>query len=141
MTTAILWPTFALVVLIFSVWVQVPVRRVAHIKANPPGRGELASGDAARRYFAPVDLPANNLANLFEMPVLFFALVPLLLITRHAGTIEVALAWIFVALRAVHSIIHTGQNVVRVRFFVYGASCVVLAAMWIGFAIDIATRS
>lgn len=138
MTTAILWPAFALVALIFSVWVQIPVRRLAHMKANPPTRDDLATGASSSRYFAPVDLAANNLANLFEMPVLFLALVPLLLITRHAGTIEVALAWIFVALRAVHSVIHTGTNIVRTRFMVYGASCTVLAIMWAGFAIDIA---
>ena len=139
MTTAILWPVFALVALIFSVWVQVPVKRLAHIKANPPAREDFATGAAGKRYFASVDQPADNLANLFEMPVLFFALVPLLLITRHAGTVEVALAWVFVALRAVHSIIHTGGNVVRVRFMVYLASCAVLSAMWLGFALDIAT--
>ena len=138
MTTAILWPTFALVALIFAVWVQIPVRRVAYTKTNPPRREDFATGEAGRRYFAPVDLPANNLANLFEMPVLFFALVPLLLVLHHAGTIEVALAWVFVALRALHSIIHTGSNVVRTRFYVYGASCAVLAAMWVGFAIDLA---
>ncbi len=138
MTTAILWPTFALVALIFAVWVQVPLRRVAFIKANPPRRETFASGAAARDYFAPVDLPANNLANLFEMPVLFFALVPLLLVLHHAGTVEVALAWVYVALRAVHSVIHTGANVVRVRFLVWVTSCAVLLAMWLGFAIDLA---
>lgn len=137
MTTAILWPVFALVALIFSVWVQVPLKRLAHIAANPPKREDFATGDAARRYFGPVDLPANNLANLFEMPVLFFALVPLLLLTRHSGHAEVALAWVYVALRAAHSIVHTGTNVVRVRFFIYLASCAVLLAMWLGFAIDI----
>ena len=138
MTTAILWPTIALVALIFAVWVQIPVARVRHIAASPPKRGDLASGDAARRYFAPVDLPANNLANLFEMPALFFALVPLLLVTRHGGTVEVALAWTYVALRAAHSVIHTGLNVVRVRFLVWVASNAVLLAMWLGFAIDLA---
>jgi len=138
MTTVILWPVFALVGLIFAVWVQIPLARVRHIAANPPKRDDLASGDAARRYFAPIDLPANNLANLFEMPVLFFALVPLLLATRHGGTVEVALAWVYVALRSVHSVIHTGANVVRIRFLVYIASCAVLLAMWLGFAIDLA---
>ncbi len=146
MTTAILWPVFALVGLIFAVWVQIPLQRVAHIAANPPKRGDLASGEAARRrggaaarrYFAPVDLPANNLANLFEMPVLFFALVPLLMLTRHGGTLEVVLAWAYVGLCAAHSVIHTGANVVRVRFLVYIASCAVLLAMWAGFAIDLA---
>jgi hypothetical protein len=139
MTTAILWPTFALVALIFLVWVQVPLNRVAHIKANPPARDDFATAEAAKRYFAPVDMPANNLANLFEMPVLFFALVPLLMLTRHGGTVEVVLGWIYVALRAAHSIIHTGRNVVRTRFLVYVASCAVLSAMWLGFAIDIGT--
>ena len=139
MTTAILWPVFALVVLIFAVWVQIPLRRLAHIKANPPKQDDLATGVASARYFAPVDRPANNLANLFEMPVLFFALVPLLLITRHAGTIEVVLAWLFVALRAAHSVVHTGKNVVPIRFQLYGASCAILSVMWVGFMIDIAT--
>lgn len=138
MTTAILWPTIALVALIFSVWVQVPFRRVAYIRRNPPRREDFATGDAAARYFAPIDLPANNLANLFEMPVLFFALVPLLLLTRHAGTVETVLAWAFVALRAAHSVIHTGSNVIRIRFLIYGASCAVLLAMWLGFAVDLA---
>ena len=138
MTTAILWPTFALVALIFAVWIQVPVRRFAYSRANPPKREDFVSADAARRYFAPVDLPANNLANLFEMPVLFFALVPLLLLTRHAGTIEVALAWGFIALRAAHSVIHTGPNVIMPRFLVYVASCAMLLAMWLGFAVDVA---
>lgn len=138
MTTAILWPTFALVALIFGVWSTLFVKRMAHVRRNPPKRVDLATGEAAKRYFQPVEMPANNLANLFEMPVLFFALVPLLLITRHAGHAEVALAWIYVALRAVHSLIHVGPNDVRKRFPVYLASCAVLLAMWLGFAIDIA---
>ena len=138
MTTAILWPTFALVALVFAVWVQVPFARLTYIKSNPPKRDDLATGTASASYFAPVDRPANNLANLFEMPVLFLALVPLLLITRHGGTIETALAWSFVMLRAAHSVVQTGKNIVRVRFLIYLVSCAVLAAMWLGFAIDIA---
>ena len=52
---ALLWPTFALVALILAVWLALVVKRLRHVKANPPTR---------------------NLANLFEMPVLYFALVP-----------------------------------------------------------------
>jgi len=139
MTTAILWPVFTLVALIFAVWIQIPFRRLGYITTSPPKREDLATGEATKRYFASVDLPADNLVNLFEIPVLFLALVPLLILTRHAGQIAVALAWAFVALRAVHSIIHTGANVVRVRFLVYILSCAVLLAMWLGFAIDIAS--
>jgi hypothetical protein len=83
-----------------------------------------------------VAMPANNLANLFEMPVLYFTLVPLLVIGNMAGPAQVALAWLFVILRAVHSFVHLGRNDVRVRFTVYLASVIVLFAMWIGFFTD-----
>lgn len=86
-------------------------------------------------------MPANNLANLFEMPVLFFALVPLLMLTRHADHIQVALAWAFVVLRALHSFAHIGRAKTQARFTIYLGSCVVLSAMWIGFAIDMATAA
>lgn len=138
MTIAILWPTFVLVALIYGVWFVMFVRRSAHMRRNPPGAGDFASGEAAMRYFSPVEMPANNLRNLFEIPVLYFALVPLLMLSRHAGHIQVTLAWVYVALRIVHSLIHIGPNPVIPRFMAYLASCIVLAAMWIGFAIDMA---
>ena len=133
--TAILWPTFALVVLIFAVWLTLFVQRLAHIRRNPPRAEDFATGAAAMRYFEPVEMPANNLRNLFEMPVLYFALVPLLLVTGQAGTVQVALAWAYVALRAVHSWIHIGPKRVPQRFLVYLVSCALLSAMWIGFAV------
>jgi hypothetical protein len=136
MPFGILWPTFALVALIFVVWFTLYIQRFGHMRRNPPRATDFADGDAAMRYFRPVEMPANNLANLFEMPVLYFALVPLLMITRHADHVQVLLAWTFVVLRAAHSVIHIGPKKVPPRFFVYLASCVVLSAMWTGFAID-----
>ncbi len=141
MPIAILWPTFALVALVFVVWLTLFVQRMDHMRRNPPTGRDFADGEAAMRYFRPVEMPANNLANLFEMPVLYFALVPLLMLLHHADHIQVILAWIFVILRAVHSFIHIGPKKVRPRFFAYLASCVALSAMWIGFAIDMATAA
>jgi hypothetical protein len=138
MPTAILWPTFALVALVYVVWIVMFVRRFALMRRNPPRPEDFADGEAAMRYFRPVEMPANNLANLFQMPVLYFALVPLLMFTHHAGHVQVALAWAYVALRVVHGLIHIGPNNVQQRFLVYLASCLVLAAMWIGFALSIA---
>jgi hypothetical protein len=132
----ILWPTFVLVALIFTVWFILFVQRIGHMRRNPPRAEDIATGEAAMRYFMPVEMPANNLRNLFEMPVLYFALVPLLLITHHANHLQVLLAWIFVALRALHSFIHIGPKKVMPRFMIYLASCITLSAMWIGFAID-----
>ena len=132
----IIWPTFAMVALVFVVWITLFVQRLGHIKRTPPAAGDFASGEAARRYFTPVEMPANNLANLFEMPVLFFALVPLLLITQHANAVQIVLAWAFVLLRAAHSFIHIGPQKVQARFVVYLLATVVLSAMWLGFFMD-----
>lgn len=138
MQIAILWPTFLMVATIYAVWLLMFFRRSAHMRANPPTGKDFATGSAAMAYFEPVEMPANNLRNLFEMPMLYFALVPLLLVTHHANHIQVALAWIYVLLRLAHSIIHAFSGPVMQRFAVYALSCAILSAMWIGFAIDLA---
>lgn len=135
--TAILWPTIALAAIVYVVWLTLFLARFGHMKRNPPNADSFATGEAAMRYFEPVEMPANNLRNLFEMPVLYFALVPLLIVTGHATTVQVALAWVYVIARALHSVIHVTRGPVFRRFFVYLISCATLSAMWIGFAIDI----
>jgi hypothetical protein len=137
----ILWPTFALVALVFAVWFTMFVQRTRHMARTPPGEGDFADAEAAMRYFRPVAMPANNLANLFEMPVLYFALVPLLVATHAASNVQVIVAWAFVGLRYAHSIVHIGTRTVPARFIVYLASCIMLSAMWIGFFVDATTAA
>lgn len=135
MTRAILWPSFALVALIFLVSLTLVQARFGHMRRQRPRATDFVDSEASRAYFRPVERPAANLANLFEMPVLYFALVPLLLITGLATLAQVSLAWVYVALRAGHSIAHIDGRV-RPRFLFFVASHAVLAAMWVGFAID-----
>lgn len=132
----ILWPTFVLVALIFAMMITTAVRRLAHVRRVPPSQGSFASRATAGEYFAPVDLPADNLANLFEMPVLFFALVPLLLFTYSAGAVQVVVAWLFVLTRFAHSYAHVVKRDVRARFRLFVLGNILLSAMWIGFAVD-----
>ena len=75
MNLAILWPTVALAGLIFVVWSILLRKRFAHIAVNRPTAADFANAEAVGRYFRPVERPAQNLANLFEMPVLFYVLV------------------------------------------------------------------
>ena len=134
--TAILWPAFAMAALIFAVAFVLLFQRMGHIKRSPPRAEDFATGAAAMRYFEPVEMASNNLRNLFEMPVLFFALVPLLLYTGHGGTAQIALAWAYVALRALHSAIHIGGGPVRRRFLVHLIATILLIAMWIGLFVE-----
>ena len=141
MILPILWPTFALVALIFVVWLVLFVQRLGHMRRTPPAAQDFATSEAAGRYFAPVEGAGNNLKNLFEMPVLFLALVPLLIAVHHVTLAQVVLAWLFVAARAAHSLFHIQGGVVKQRFLAYLISCAILSAMWIGFFVDMLSVS
>ena len=77
----------------------------------------------------------NNYNNQFELPVLFYAILPLLLLLVKADWLQVSLAWIFVASRILHSLIHTGSNAVRQRGAAFIIGFCAIALMWIWFAL------
>ena len=77
--------------------------------------------------------------NQLELPILFYILVCLLIPTRHADLIFVILAWVFVLLRLVHAYVHVTDNNMARRGPVFIAGAIVLAVMWVIFAIRILT--
>ena len=77
--------------------------------------------------------------NQLELPILFYVLVCLLIPTKHADVLFVVLAWVFVVLRLVHAWVHVTDNHMARRGFVFLAAAVVLAVMWVIFAIRILT--
>lgn len=137
----LLWPVIAMTALIFVVWLVLLVQRVRHIRGNPPTGEAFATGASMKRYFEPVEWSANNLTNLFELPVLFFVLALLLIQTELASHIQVVLAWAYVVLRAAHSYVHIVVRKVTLRAPLYWLSTVVLLAMWVGFTIDAASAA
>ena len=80
---------------------------------------------------------ADNFRNLFEIPVLFYALVAVALATRYVPEWLVAGAWTFVVLRVAHSVIHCTYNRVFHRLAAYMAGFTVVVAMWVGFALTL----
>lgn len=76
---------------------------------------------------------SNAFHNQLEMPILFYVVVILALITGSAGTTLTWLAWGYVALRLLHAAIHTTYNKVMHRFIVFGLSNIILIAMWVVF--------
>lgn len=82
-------------------------------------------------------LASNNFQNQFQLPVLFYVLAAVALATNQA-TLWLAIgSCLFVATRYVHSIIHITKNRVYRRFYVYVSGLLVLAALWLGFAVQI----
>ena len=80
---------------------------------------------------------AYSFSNQFELPVLFFVLTTLAILTRKADVIFVVLAWIFVITRWFHAYVHVTSNVVRYRGAIYGIGALVLLIMWVIFIVRI----
>ncbi len=127
--SAILWPAFALSGLTFVVWCRMYVVRIGQMRRERIHPQSVAtSAQAAARLTD--SKAADNLRNLFELPVLFYAAVIIAAFTGTATPAMLALAWLFVALRFLHSAIHCGYNKVMHRFLAYLAGGIVLWTLW-----------
>lgn len=82
---------------------------------------------------------SNAFHNQLEMPMLFFVVAILAILTGSADYPMTALAWVYVILRIVHAAIHTTYNKIPHRFLVYILSNLVLLAMWVKLAIHVFT--
>jgi hypothetical protein len=78
--------------------------------APPGGRGQDLEGVLEPK----ANWKAHNYTHLMEQPTIFYATVAILAI-MGAGALDVLLAWIYVALRIVHSIWQATVNVILVR--------------------------
>ncbi len=80
---------------------------------------------------------ANNYSNQFEMPVLFYAVIAFAILLGKESNLLVWLAWLFVATRIVHSLLHTGPNIVMHRFYAFLGGVFCLIIMWGKLAVDL----
>ena len=129
MRNAIFWPLIAQVVLVAIVAVRMYVVRVAELRAQHIDPQSMATSRIAAQALQNV-AAADNFRNLFEVPVLFFAVCAALAITDSVTPLQLVLAWLYVGLRAVHSFIHVTYNRVMHRFSVYVASTICVFLMW-----------
>ena len=67
----------------------------------------------------------DNYNHLFEQPTLFYALVTYIYLMQHVDTIHLYLAWLYAALRVVHSVIQITSNNVSYRalMFIGSGAC------------------
>jgi len=125
---AILSPLFAEVVLTFVLMLWMGALRQGDYRSGVVKPQEIALREP--KWPPRTAQAANSFSNQFELPVLFYVLTILALITKQAGIAFVVLAWIFVVCRLLQAYIHVTSNVVRLRggFYIIGA--VALMVMW-----------
>ncbi|WP_209347380.1 MAPEG family protein [Pontixanthobacter sp. CEM42] len=92
--------------------------------AKPGGRGQDLEGVIPDS----INWKAHNYAHLMEQPTIFYATIAILAI-MGAGAIDVTLAWVYVALRIVHSIWQATVNKVSIRFLIFVTSTIALLVL------------
>ena len=130
----ILLPLLTMVFLTFTVWIYLYVLRVPETKHMKTNLDELQTRTQAAKLLTVSAATSDNLKNLFEMPVLFYLAAMLAMVLLIQDALLIQLAWGFVILRIVHSIIHCTYNRVMHRFIAYVTSCLFLILMWIRLA-------
>ncbi len=131
----ILAPLFVQVALTFVLLFAMAFSRFGALKRRDTTVADIALGQP--NWPARALQISNCYNNQFQLPMLFYVLTILAIITRHADFLFVVMAWLFVLSRLVHAYVHTGSNYLRHRFNAFAAGLVILMVMWAIFAVRI----
>ncbi|MEO6340514.1 MAG: MAPEG family protein [Caulobacteraceae bacterium] len=130
MPSPILQPVMALVLWSFVMWAWLYATRIPAIQAArtpmPPGM----TGAELNALLPPsVRWKADNYNHLMEQPTLFYAIALTLAFIGAGDGLNAGLAWAYVALRVVHSLVQALTNVILVRFGVFMIASLVLLSL------------
>ena len=132
MSSPILAPVIALVLwtLLMMLWMMVtrlPAMRAAGVSLK--GLVGSRGSDLDKLIPASAQWKAHNYNHLMEQPTLFYAVALALAIAGLGGGFNAILAWSYVGLRVVHSLVQATVNIVRYRFAVFALASVVLGVL------------
>lgn len=132
MHAEILRPMAALVAwtLVMLVWML--ATRLPAMKAAGLRLGTLVGtkpADADRGLPPQAQWKAHNYNHLHEQPTLFYAICTVIALSGTGNGVNAAIAWAYVGLRVIHSLVQATTNKVGPRFMLFIASSLALAAL------------
>lgn len=137
---AVLYPMFAL-----AAWTLLVLLLIPYARTRSGRRREIVIDDFKYGESAAVPprviIPNRNYMNLLELPMLFYVVCVVLYVTGGASTATIAIAWAFVALRIVHSLIHLTYNRVLHRLAAFSAANVALVGLWVSAGLHLAAAA
>ncbi len=125
----ILTPVLALIVWTLVVWSIMYARRIPAMRAAgiAPQAGQHPG--AFNTLPTGVRAAADNHNHLHEQPTLFYALVVYSHLVGVADPLNIALAWAYVGVRVLHSLVQMSINVVVIRFSLFAVGTFILMAI------------
>ena len=126
----LLAPVIALVLWSFVIWswmyaTRIPAVVQMRMRLDP----QAPRGEQMATLPAQVRWKADNYNHLMEMPTLFYATALALAVLGDVSSASVGLAWGYVGLRVVHSLVQVLVNTIQVRFALFFVSSLVLLAL------------
>jgi hypothetical protein len=125
-------PMGALALLTFLVLILIPFRRFRAGFAGQVTPADFRYGESAR-VPGEVSIPNRNYMNLLEMPMLFYVICLMLYVSHRVQPGFMWLAWTYVGLRVLHSLVHLTYNNVVHRLTLFALSNFVVISMWVAF--------
>jgi hypothetical protein len=123
-------PVIALVIWSAIIWAWMYATRIPAIISQRVVLDPMAPrGEQMARLPAAVRWKADNYNHLLEQPTLFYAVAISLAVLGDHSSSSVMLAWSYVALRVVHSLVQTLWNHIQTRFALFFVSSLVLFAL------------
>lgn len=126
----ILAPIVALVAWSMVMWAWMYVTRIpAILRMKMKLDSDAPRGEQMNLLPANVRWKADNYNHLMEQPTVFYAIALVLAMLGAGGGINAALAWTYVLLRVVHSLVQAGVNKIELRFTIFFLSSLALIAL------------
>ncbi|KAE8145678.1 membrane-associated, eicosanoid/glutathione metabolism protein [Aspergillus avenaceus] len=126
--SGLLAPIVTLVVWTFVIEVWMYKTRIAAF-SKMEIKNTITKSELDARTPPSVRWKADNFNHLMEQPTQFYAIALVLALAGSDGPVDRFLAWSYVAIRIVHSLVHCTTNVIMRRFSIFVLSSVILAVM------------
>ena len=130
MSQPILQPVVALVLWSMVMWAWLYATRIpAIVGAKVEMAPSMTTAELNQHLPPQVRWKADNYNHLMEQPTVFYAAALVLALAGEGDGLNAALAWGYVAIRVVHSLVQALANVIMARFLIFMVGSVVLLAL------------
>ncbi|WP_372785503.1 MAPEG family protein [Phenylobacterium sp.] len=127
MPSPILAPVIALVLWSFVMWAWLYATRIPAVnRLKVPLDPQASKSDFDGALPADVRWKADNYNHLMEQPTIFYATALALAVLGQGAGLNAWLAWGYVGLRVLHSLVQATTNVIMLRFSIFMVASVVL---------------
>lgn len=122
-------PVLALIAWTFVMWLWLYAARIPAMRKHKVDLEAIRQGRPTNALPPEVTRVADNYNHLHEQPTIFYALALAAQLAGATDLINLHLAWGYVVIRIVHSLVQATANIIPLRFLIFSIGSLVLLAL------------